>query len=254
MSNDALPDELSPAANAQQWLLQNHVATLSTTAVQNGLDGFPYGSVAPFALDAVGHPVILISSLAAHTKNLIADPRASLLVRQPDTGADPQSGWRVTLMGRFTRVERGHPDREDLHARYVQRVPDAVGYELTHDFDYWRMSDIVKARYIAGFGKITWLPGSALTASADEPWNDAAAGAVTHMNEDHSANLIEMCQGMYGITPAQATMTSLDPDGFFVRTEGPDRSWFFPFGSRISADGIRLAVIDVLKRARARVA
>jgi len=239
-----------PAAATRRWLLDNQVATLCTTSVHRELEGFPYGSVAPFSLDAAGRPVILISTLAAHTKNLLADPRGALFVRQPATGDDPQTGWRITLMGEWTRIPRDAPEHEELHARYLQRVPGASAYLRTHDFDHWRMSDVRKVRYIAGFGKITWLSGDAVAPGPDEGFAHAADSAVRHMNEDHAHNLVEMCRGLYGVQPARATMTALHRDGFLVRAEQPDRTLFFPFGRDLGVSDIRHAVIDVLKRAR----
>lgn len=263
MSTEPHPDEVAAALNAdvddpatltRRWLLTNHVATLCTTAVHREVAGFPYGSVVPFALDPTGRPIVLIASIAAHTKNLVADPRGSLFVRQPNTQGDPQAGWRVTLMGRFTKVPRSDPDRPALHARYLQRVPDAAGYDRMHDFDYWRMSEVVKVRYIGGFGKIRWMDGPAILTAPEPTWPEAAAGAVAHMNEDHAHNLIEMCEGHYGVRPAEASMVDLHPDGFVVRTSGPDHTLFFPFGKPIGGEDIRMAVIDVLKQSRRRLA
>ncbi|MEM6927283.1 MAG: DUF2470 domain-containing protein [Myxococcota bacterium] len=248
MSTESPPTD--PVAATRAWLLQHQVATLSTTSVQRGLEGYPYASVAPFALDPAGRPVILISTLAAHTKNLQADPRGALLVRQPDTGPDPQIGWRVSLIGDWEKVPRGTPERSHLHARYLQRVPGGERYDALGDFDYWRMSTVQKVRYIGGFGKITWLRGDAVRPAADEAWSDAAASAVAHMNEDHAENLVEMCQGFYGIAPTRATLTALDRDGFVVRTEGPDRDLFFAFGRDLAAGDLRVAMIQVLKDAR----
>lgn len=248
-SAEAPPHE--PVRATRRWLVENQVATLSTTSVTHGLEGYPYGSVVPFALDPAGRPVILISSLASHTKNLLSDPRGALLVRQPDPGGDPQTGWRVSLLGTWRKVIREEPERAMLHARYRERVANAVTYDGLRDFDYWRMEDVVKVRYIAGFGKITWLPGHAVAPPRDETWPVVARGAVDHMNEDHSHNLIEMCRGRYGLTPERAEMVQMDRDGFLVRTEGPEDTLFFSFGRDVTPQELRVAVIDVLKAARA---
>ncbi len=254
------PDELAadlaaraddPAALTRRWLLQQSTATLCTTAVHREVEGFPFGSVVPFALDARGRPFILIAHIAAHTANLKADPRASLFVRQPDVRGDPQAGWRVTVLGRLERMPDDHEERAELHARYAARVPRVDVYEETHGFAFWRMTEIAKVRYIAGFGKICWFGGSELLREpAGGGIGEVAPGAVAHMNEDHGHNLLEMCRGHYGVDPARATMTKLEADGFFVRTEGPGRTLFFPFGEAIEGRDVRRAVIDVLKRAR----
>lgn len=239
-----------PSGHARQWLLENHAATLCTTSTKRSLTGFPFGSVVPFALTPDGRPVILIARIAAHTANLKADPRGSLFVRQPGLEGDPQKGWRITVMGRWAQVEPG-PERDELHARYVERVPFAEGYLDTHDFDYWAMTDVAAVRYIGGFGKICWLPGdSILRDPAGEGIADSAPSAIAHMNEDHGHNMVEMCSGLYGFTPERCEMVSLDRTGFLVQAHGPDRLVYFPFHKEIGARDVRHAVVDVLKRAR----
>jgi putative heme iron utilization protein len=256
-----------PAANARQWLIDNHVATLCTSSTRSGLDGYPFGSVVPYALTGEGKPVIYIATIAAHTANLRADNRASLFVRQPDTDGDPQNGWRLTVMGRMKRLAELHDEvsgkdehvvervcqaeLDGIHARYLETTPWAKQYGLTHGFAYWRMSEIEAVRYIAGFGKICWLQGEEVVADAMAGGLDKASeGAVAHMNEDHRENMIEMVEGLYGFTPSSATMTRLDRLGFFLKTEAPDRLLHFSFGKAIDAGTLRPAVIDVLKKAR----
>lgn len=261
-TSESHPDQLAaseaaqaddPAAKTRQWLLETHDATLCTTSTKRGLEGYPFGSVVPFALAADGTPLILIARIAAHTANLRADPRASLFVRQPNTEGDPQSGWRVTVMGAFEQVSADDPEFEDLHARYTERVPSAADYHKTHDFSYWRMPKIEKVRYIAGFGKITWIDGAKLHQDPlGAGLRDSAPGAIAHMNEDHAENLKEMCRGWYGLEPEAARMHSLDRTGFTIETDGPRHLLYFPFGRQIGADGVRGAVIDVLRRARER--
>ena len=94
------------AATARGWLLQVSAGTLCTSSAQRGIEGYPFGSVVPFALTAEGLPYVLIADIAAHTANLRRDPRASLFVRQPEreVEGDPQSGWRVTVLGEMQRL------------------------------------------------------------------------------------------------------------------------------------------------------
>jgi putative heme iron utilization protein len=261
----------NPAELARSWLLSTHVATLCTTSVQRGIEGYPFGSVVPFALCADGRPFVLTAEIAAHTANLRRDPRAALFVRQPDAVgdapelADPQAGWRLTVQGPLERlvgpgearregdVEVSAAEMDDLWARYLERVPAAASYRETHDFWFWRMASVVRGRYIAGFGKICWIDGAELVRDpGGAGLAQAAAGAVAHMNDDHRENMREMCAGLYGFSPEDAEMVGVDRAGFQVRTRGPERLLQFSFGREISAADLRRAVIDVLARARAR--
>ncbi|MBX2802629.1 MAG: DUF2470 domain-containing protein [Myxococcales bacterium] len=256
-----------PAANARRWLLTHSAGTLCTLSARAELEGHPYGSVVPFALTARGEPLLLLATIAAHTANLVRDDRASLLVRQPDVSGDPQRGWRITLMGRAVRltspgrvpktstpadVQVSDAEIEEVHARYLERVPATEDYMRTHGFWYWRLQDVQKVRYIGGFGKIHWLDGDALLRDpAGEGLQTASPGAIEHMNDDHANNMVEMCHGLMGFHPEQARMVGLDRTGFLVRTQGPDRLVHFSFEREIAAPDLRHAVVDVLKRARA---
>jgi hypothetical protein len=245
----------TPADDARRWLLENHVGTLCSTMARRGMQGFPYGSVVPFALTPEGRPFILIAGIATHTANLRQEPRASLFVRQSGLEGDPQKGWRITVMGEWEEVDREAPEVSDLHARYVERVPWADGYLSMHDFSYWRMKAIQAVRYIGGFGRIHWIDGAEVERDPmGEGIAAAAPGAVAHMNEDHGHNLLEMVKGRYGVEPGRAEMRHLTRDGFMVETHAPDGRYWFPFGREISAATLRTDVIDVLRACRQRSA
>ena len=142
---------------ARALLAAESVGVLSTISVHRA--GFPYGSVTPYALSAQGTPLLLLSRLAAHTKNLLADPRASLFVGDRTAAEDPQAGARVSLLGRVASVAAG--DQADARARYLTAWPRAADYLALGDFSFWRL-DIEEARLIAGFGEIRWLDGATL--------------------------------------------------------------------------------------------
>jgi putative heme iron utilization protein len=142
---------------ARALLAAESVGVLSTISVHRA--GFPYGSVTPYALAADGAPVVLLSRLAAHTKNLVADPRASLFVGDRTAAEDPQAGARISLLGRVAPVpETG---LADARTRYLAAWPRAADYLALGDFSFWRM-EIEEARLIAGFGEIRWLDGADL--------------------------------------------------------------------------------------------
>jgi putative heme iron utilization protein len=144
--------ETDHTAAARALLAAESVGVLSTISVHR--PGFPYGSVTPYALSADGAPLLLLSRLAAHTRNLIADPRAGLFVGDRSAAADPQAGARVSLLGQVRPL--ADADVADARARYVARWPQAAAYFALGDFSLWRFA-IEEARLIAGFGEIRWL-------------------------------------------------------------------------------------------------
>jgi heme iron utilization protein len=242
-----------PASDARAWLLTTASGVLSTLSIDPATSGWPFGSVVPFALTASGAPVILTATIAQHTRNLDGDQRASLLVQQPGTEAsgDPQAGWRLTLLGRMRRV--AEPEIALTHARYVERVPDAESYLETHDFIYWAM-DLVRIRYIGGFGKICWLdPKDVLRDPDGAGIGGASSGIIAHMNADHADTLLNLCEAFRGFRPADARMVSVDRAGFVVRTQQPDTLVHFSFGREIGAADARAAFVDLAKQARAKL-
>ncbi len=238
----------APAEDVRRWLIQHHSGALGTVHSGEGMEGWPFLSVVPFALDARGQPLLQLAGIAQHTRNAKADPRVSLLVQDPSTQGDPQRGWRVTLLGTLAPVEAA--EQEEVLARFSERVPAALEYARQHDFAFYRLTP-TRVRYIAGFGRICWVDAKdVLREPLGAGLVDAAAGAVAHMNADHGSTLLEICQGLHGFTPAQAEMVALDRTGFLVRTKGPERLVHCSFGREIDAGTLRQEVIGVLKRAR----
>lgn len=156
MSEPAEPSSAEPAGKARALLASESVGVLSTLSVHRA--GYPYGSITPYALSAQGWPVLLLSRLAAHTKNLSADPRAGFFVGDHTAVEDPLAGARVSLLG---QVRPTPPDeQEDARRRYLERWPRGADYLALGDFSLWTL-EIEEARLVAGFGEIRWLPGSA---------------------------------------------------------------------------------------------
>jgi putative heme iron utilization protein len=119
--------------------------------------GIPYGSLVPVAVTDEGLPLLLVSHLAQHTRNLVADGRASLLVLAPTAG-DPQEAARATLLGTAHRLEGA--DQAQAQARFLAVHPGAERY-LQLNFQLWALTP-VEARYVGGFGAAAWVSGSEL--------------------------------------------------------------------------------------------
>jgi heme iron utilization protein len=200
---------------ARLFLRSTRSAILSTFSSK--FAGYPFGSVAPFVLDQQAQPIILISSIAEHTKNIIANPKVSLLVF---SGAeDLQANARLTLLGEAIKIDK---QDSQLRERYLRYFPEAAGYFEMHDFSFYRIQ-VSQCRYIAGFGKMGWAEGSEL-AVPDNSLAEQEAGIVEHMNADHKHSMIAYCQHYYDITPTDVEMLGIDCDGFDIKTKFADES------------------------------
>jgi heme iron utilization protein len=156
-----------PAHAPLHLLHQTASGTLATHSRQP--EGFPYPSILPFALDSRHRPTILVSGLAEHTRNLLADPRAGFLVSHAPDG-DVLNGERVTLLGTFQKVE----PTPEVTQRYLRYHPDAARYLALGDFEFWVMS-VERMRYIGGFGAMGWLDGKELYSLEPIPSEDETA-------------------------------------------------------------------------------
>src|SRR6516225_4687779 len=130
----AVPEPLF-AERARSLMHLGRIGSLSTLSRKQ--PGFPFGSLMPYALDAEGRPIFLVSTMAMHTQNLQADPRASLFVTEPGASGDPLGSSRVTLMGSVSRIPE--PELEAARTVYLTRYPDSKYWVDFDDFSFYRM-------------------------------------------------------------------------------------------------------------------
>jgi heme oxygenase (biliverdin-IX-beta and delta-forming) len=233
---DPKPDR---AVEARRFVRTHPHGVLST--LSRRLDGAPFGSIAPFVLDHEGCPVILISTLAEHTRNLDADPRCSLIAHP--CAQDPQAAGRVTLVGRAERL----PDKHALGPRYLRRFPEAEEYFGMHDFHFYRLR-VQAVRFIGGFGSIHWIDAADFAPPANT-LGDSEESILEHMNADHEANLRAYCRHVHGLQPASVRMIGVDVDGFDVRAD--QRLLRFEFGqAACDAAAVRAELVALAQASR----
>jgi heme iron utilization protein len=142
-------------ADAARALLRGERFGVLCTVQQSRKPGWPLPSLAPYALSPRGEPVFALSALAQHTKNLLAEPRASLYVQARSSG-DPQEAARIAVLG---RVRAAAPEEEgELRAGYLAAHPEAERF-FALDFALYVLS-VEEVRYIGGFGAAAWVSGA----------------------------------------------------------------------------------------------
>ena len=239
------------AERARTLMYLGRIGSLSTLSRKQ--PGFPFGSVMPYGLDDHGRPIFLISTMAMHTQNLQADPRASLLATQDDTGGDPLGAARVTLVGNVLPI----PESEVPEARklYLQRYANSKYWVDFEDFSFYRM-DVVDVYYVGGFGVMGWVCASEYDRSQPDPLADSMAEIIQHMNADHQDALLLLAREFARIESQEATMTAVDRLGFHVRVKTQDGTG----GARIAflrevtnpAD-TRKILLEMVQQARSQV-
>lgn len=226
-------------SEARRFVRGQQNGVLST--LSRRLEGFPFGSVAPYITDHQGRPVILISTLAEHTRNLDADARVSLIV-QP-FAADMQVAARVTVVGRAERL----PAKDQLGPRYLRYLPQAENYFAMHDFHFYRIEP-VRIRHIGGFGKIHWLEPEGYLAP-ETPLAEQETDILAHMNADHTEALRDLCRHVHGVTPETVSMIGIDGDGFDCRADAQVLRFDLPHFIHDAAEA-RTALIQQVQQCR----
>jgi len=241
--------EPSFAERARTLAHLGHTGTLATLSRRH--PGHPFGSVMPYALDEIGRPLFLISTMAMHTQNLEADPRASLLVTQPGWDGDPLAAGRLTLMGDARRV----PDADSAAARerYLARHERARYWVDFEDFGFWRLA-LADIYFVGGFAAMDWVTAADYAAARPDPLADVAAGIVEHMNRDHADALVLYARHFAGETADEASMVAVDRLGFKLRLRSGERlsSVRIAFPREVTTVAqSREVLIAMLKEARA---
>ena len=210
-------------------------------------DGSPWSSFVAYGALADGSPVLCVSRLAEHGRNLLADPRASLLVVAPADGPDPLAAGRVTLAG----VVR--PGDATARAAYVAGVPSGDVYVDFGDFDLWVLG-VERVRWVGGYGRMASASADDYAAAGPDPVAPSAAGAVAHLNDDHADALLDMARALAGHPDATAaTCTGADRYGLDLtvvtpRGVAPAR---VGFAEPCGAPGdLRGATVELARRAR----
>lgn len=235
----------SPAVDARQIVRRALKGTLAT--LDRG-SGHPYASLVTLATDAGGQPIVLISRLALHTQNLLADDRASVLADGTAADGNPLAGGRVTVIGRA----RPNAD-EAVRRRFLARHPDAAGYAGFADFAFYVL-DIERAHYVGGFGRIVSLDAAEAVVEVEvaEALLAGEADILAHMNQDHQDAVALYATALLGGEPGPWRMTGIDPEGCDIVR--PGAALRLPFANRIvSPQDARLEFVRLARLARARL-
>ncbi|MGZ5431487.1 MAG: HugZ family pyridoxamine 5'-phosphate oxidase [Thermoanaerobaculia bacterium] len=211
-SSSPPPPGLEPthAERVRTLLVTERIGALATHSVHHA--GFPFASVMPYALTADGAPIFLISNMAIHTKNVVADSRASLLVVQSGSESDPLGSPRATLLGNVVRVDA----TDEIRAAYLERHPSSKYWIDFSDFGFFRL-DVADVYYVGGFGVMGWVTADDYRTAEADPLAESAAGILEHMNADHADALRAITRHFGGLAAEEATMVSCDRLGFVVR-------------------------------------
>lgn len=235
----------SPSTEARGLLNSESAGVLSTISVD--VEGYPFGSVVPYCLDRQGRPLILISRIAQHHKNLSSDPRSSLIVLDRSND-DVQINGRLTCVADAVRLDSAQADA--IASRYYRYFPQSMDFHKIHDFEFFVLQP-KRFRYIGGFGRIHWVDPAKLL--RPNPFSEAEEQSMAeHMNADHAEAMRGYCR-LSGIeVPEQVNPAFIgaDAEGFHLRVGA--RIVRFDFESEVqTGEQVRAELVKLARRSRA---
>lgn len=230
------PDKAFDARLAAKKLLREGRSGALATLMPGS--GDPYCSLVNVATAMEGAPLLLLSDLALHTKNIQADARVSLMLDERKEG-DPLEGARIMLMGTCAKSD------PSVAGAYLRRHPEAKMFANFGDFAFYRM-EIGRAHLVAGFGRIVDVNAKDLLADLSDAQAliEAEPGAIAHMNEDHADACRLYATKLLGAPDGDWRCVGIDPDG--LELQRGRTALRLPFPQRITAPGPLRAVLKQL--------
>jgi heme iron utilization protein len=238
-----MTDTSQPAGAMARNLMRSLDWAALGTVMPDG--GHPYASLVLVAADYDASPILLLSDLAEHARNIAADNRVSLLFDGTRGLPSPLTGARVSIQGRAVRSDAGH-----LRQRFLARHGDAAGYADFADFAFYKLV-VERGHLVAGFGKIEWIDKGALLyrEPGAEQMKSWEGGAVSHMNEDHGEAIQNYAQNLLGAVETGWVMTGCDPEGCDLRRGGEVLRLEFPAPAN-DADSLRQQLVALARAAQ----
>ncbi|WAC27837.1 HugZ family protein [Ancylobacter sp. SL191] len=233
----------APAAT-RRLLREARIGALATLDAEGG----PYASLVQVATLPDGTPILLLSTLARHTRNILADSRVSLLIDERRSG-DELQGARAGLMGCAVRLSEAD-EIEMARRRFLARHPDAAMFVGFADFAFYRV-EVTSAHLVAGFGRITDVSRDDLILDTSDAAEMLAAeeSAVAHMNEDHRDAITLYALHLIGTGPGDWRMIGIDPAGCDLMSGTEVRRLDFPRRAT-TARAMREILVELATKAR----
>ncbi|MDN4519294.1 DUF2470 domain-containing protein [Mycolicibacterium austroafricanum] len=236
----------SAAEEARTIAASTNAGTLATLTA----DGDPWASFVTYGL-LDGAPVLCVSNLAEHGRNLATDPRASIAIVAPTAETDPLASARVTLAGRVEAPEGA--ERAAAREAHLSAVAAAKYYIDYSDFSLWVLR-VSRVRWVGGYGRMDSTSGAEYTAAEPDPVTPRAAGAIAHLNADHADSLAAMARTLGGYPDTRsATCTGVDRYGLDLRLSTERGMAYTRIGYARpidSIDELRSAAAELAQRAR----
>tara|TARA_B100000073_G_scaffold286078_1_gene247752 strand:+ start:4361 stop:5092 length:732 start_codon:yes stop_codon:yes gene_type:complete len=229
--------------DAVKFYRSDRAAILSTISKTH--KGYPFGSFVTYTTGWDRTIFLYLSDLADHTKNLKNDRKSCITILKKNTEGDIQNSARLTLIGDLEIVSDNINKR--CKDRFHKIFPESKAYAQMHDFNFYQIT-VNQARWIGGFGKISWLDTKNWSRLPIE-WYNNEQSMIDHMNEDHANTIKSALHAQHGVEDHDAIMIALSIDGYYIRSKND--LFFINFDCPVfSSTDYRNMLIDLSKKYR----
>jgi heme iron utilization protein len=205
------------SATACRRLMRRQTHAALATSLPDSAGARPYSSLVALAFDYDASPLLMLSDLAQHSRNIATDARVSLLfdgAARDHPSGDPLASPRLSLIGTAARCDDGQ-----LLARFTARHPSSAAYAGFADFRLYRVA-IERGHLVAGFGRISWIEAADLRFTGEATALAAAEPViVAHMNADHAEAVALFASRLLHRAGYGWRMTGIDPEGIDLRRD-----------------------------------
>lgn len=206
----------TPGEEARTVVAAANVGTLASLSD----DGTPWASIVTFGATDAGEPVLVVSTMAEHGRNLAREPRCSVAIAESvPPGEDPLDRARITLAGHVIVPEGAEADSAlEAHAAHY---PYARGYATYADFTTYVLR-VERVRWVGGFARMSTVDAADYASAEVDPTALGAGYAREHLNADHADAVLLWAQTLGGYADAtEATCEAIDRYGVDLRVQTP---------------------------------
>ena len=251
----SIPPPLAPVTNPARPSAAEEARTIAAststaTLASLSADGAPWASLVTHGLLDDGSPVLCVSHMAEHGRNLAGDPRASISVVEPSHDDDPLAHGRISLAGVVTKPSGA--ELATARAAHLAAVPAARYYIDYSDFTTWVLH-VQRVRWVGGYGRMDSAAAQDYATAEPDPVTPHAGGAIAHLNADHADSLALLARVLGGYPDTRsAVCTGADRYGLDLKVS-TDRGVAYTrvgYSARLdTVDQLRAATVELVRRA-----
>ena len=244
MERPELLKDMREVSKIARSFMKNWDSGVLSTQFKDESGEYPFGSICPFVITLEGEVIILISNIATHTKNILANPRVGFTVFDMEA-SHKQAASRVSITAEAQIIEEDSENYSSISERYFTFFPMARNYFKAHKFFFYSLTP-KHIHYIKTFGQIYSFEGKDHWPLPYPEWSGNENSAIEHMNQDHKDSLKKYAKELLEIESDEVSLMAVDSEGFHLKIN--DRVHYLNFQANAhDAQGLRREFVNLSK-------